>query len=75
MHLIGVVSHREGKRAGPPAGAWAIPHGSGTSHEKPGEADGSGRAGEFYRRALQLLDSAEVRLREKERAARWRLPA
>ena len=31
----------------------------------------AGRAGEFYRRALQLLDSAEVRLREEERAARW----
>ena len=31
----------------------------------------AGRGGEFYRRALELLDSAEVRLREEERAARW----
>ena len=31
----------------------------------------AGRAGEFYREALELLDSAEVRLRQEERAARW----
>ena len=31
----------------------------------------AGRVGEFYRPALELLDSAEVRLREEERAARW----
>ena len=31
----------------------------------------AGREGAFYREALELLDSAEVRLREEERAARW----
>jgi len=31
----------------------------------------AGRNGEFYREALELLDSAEVTLREEERAARW----
>ena len=31
----------------------------------------AGRSGEFYRHALELLDSAEVRLRGEARAARW----
>ncbi len=31
----------------------------------------AGRGGEFYREALELPDSAEVTLREEERAARW----
>ena len=31
----------------------------------------AGRGAEFYRQALQLLDSAEVQVREEERAARW----
>ena len=30
-----------------------------------------GRGGEFYREALELLDSTEVILREEERGARW----
>ncbi|MDE0004605.1 MAG: SUMF1/EgtB/PvdO family nonheme iron enzyme [Rhodospirillaceae bacterium] len=31
----------------------------------------AGREGEFYRQALELLDAADVRLQEEERAARW----
>ena len=31
----------------------------------------AGRDGEFYREALELLDAADVRLQEEERAARW----
>lgn len=31
----------------------------------------AGRANESYRPALELLDSAEARLGEEERAARW----
>lgn len=31
----------------------------------------AGREGAFYREALGLLDSAEVRLQQEERAARW----
>ena len=31
----------------------------------------AGRDGGFYRQALELLDSADIRLREEERAARW----
>ena len=31
----------------------------------------AGRDGEFYREALELLDAAEVRLPEDQRAARW----
>ena len=31
----------------------------------------AGREGEFYRQALELLDAADVRLQEEERAVRW----
>ena len=31
----------------------------------------AGREGEFYRQALKLLDAADVRLQEEERAVRW----
>ncbi len=31
----------------------------------------AGREGEFYREALELLDSADVRSQQEERAARW----
>lgn len=31
----------------------------------------AGRDGEFYREALELIDAAEVRLPEDQRAARW----